>query len=211
MIRPTTLALALLLGACAAQRTLPVHYDLDGIEVQDPPAPRFDVTIAIPAIQAPSWLRSTALVYRLDYAPPAYPRSYALSEWTAPPGELLTLRLRERIAQANEGFTLARLPEDANGYRLEVSLENFAQIFPSPNHSRCVVTLRATVLEDGEQVVAQRTFRSELPAPSANAAGAVEGLAAATDADFNQILAWLRETLPTGQASALTRTDKRTP
>lgn len=211
MIRLTALVLALLLCACASQRALPVRYDLDGIEAQLPSERRFRATLAIPRIQAPSWLRSTALVYRLAYAPPAYLRSYALSEWITPPGDLLTLRLRERIAQANDGFTLARLPDRADGYRLDVALDNFAQVFRSPDRSRCVVTLTATVLQAGDRVVAQRTFRSDRPAPSANAAGAVEGLATATDADFEQILTWLRETLPIRQASAMTGTDKGSP
>jgi cholesterol transport system auxiliary component len=211
MMRVAAVVLAGLLCGCATQRTLPVRYDLDGVEARLPKEPRFDVTIAIPPIQAPSWLRSTALIYRLDYAPPAYPRSYALSVWTAPPSDLLTLRLRERIAQANDGFTLARLPDNADGYRLEVSLENFAQVFPSPDRGRCIVNLTATVLRDGDQVVAQQTFHSEKPAPSANAAGAVEGLVAAADSDFDEIVVWLREALPTQQASAVTRVHRSAP
>jgi cholesterol transport system auxiliary component len=199
----STLA-GVLLSGCVSQRALPIRYDLDGTRAVAQASPRFDATIAIPAIQAPSWLRSTALVYRLDYAPPAYPRAYALSEWAAPPGELLTVRLRERIAAVNEGFTLDRLSEDTDGYRLEVSLENFAQVFTSPDRSRCIAILKATVLQPGDRVVAQRTFRSEQSAPSGNAAGAVEGLAAASDSDFAQILKWLRGVLPTQQASART-------
>jgi cholesterol transport system auxiliary component len=199
----STLAV-LLLSGCVSRRALPIRYDLDGARAVPQASPRFDATIAIPPIQAPSWLRSTALVYRLDYAQPAYPRAYTLSEWAAPPGELLTARLRERIAAVNEGFTLDRLSEDTDGYRLEVSLENFAQVFTSPVRSRCIVILRATVLQPGDRVVAQRTFRSEQSAPSADAAGAVEGLAAASDSDFAQILKWLRGALPTQQASTRT-------
>jgi cholesterol transport system auxiliary component len=210
MMRLSCVGLGLLLCGCVSQRPLSVHYDLEGIRDPSSGKPRLDATIAIPPIQAPSWLRSTALVYRLEYEPPAYPRAYALSEWTAPPGELLTLRLRERIAEANAGFTLPRLPEDAEAYRLEISLENFAQIFPSPDRSRCIVTLTATVLQHGDRIVAQHTFSSERRAPSANAAGAVEGLAAASDSDFEQIVAWLREKIPTVQASATTEMKKPT-
>jgi len=210
-MRLTAVVLGLLVCGCVSQRALPVRYDLDGFEDPPPAGSRLDATIAIPPIQAPSWLRSTALVYRLDYAPPANPRAYALSEWTAPPSELLTLRLRERITEANDGFTLTHLPEDTGGYRLEVSLENFAQVFPSPDRSRCVVTLTATVLRSGDQIIAQRTFRSERPAPSGTAAGAVEGLVAASDSDFDQILGWLRETLPPRAVSATTSAGEAAP
>ena len=195
---------ALVICGCVSQHAMPMRYDLDGIQAPPRIVPRLDATIALAPIQAPSWLRSTALVYRLDYTPPDNPRAYTLSEWTAPPGELLTLRLRERIAAANDGFTLTTLPEDANGYRLNIVLENFTQIFSSPDHSRCVVTLAATVLGHEDRIVAQRTFRSQAPAPSANAVGAVEGLGAAADSDFDQILAWLRGTLPVREASAIT-------
>ncbi len=211
MNRLTAILLGALLSGCVSQRALPVRYDLDGIQAVPRPTPGFDATIAIPPIQAPSWLRSTALIYRLDYAPPAYPRAYALSAWAAPPGELLTARLREWIAAANEGFTLAHPPENANGYRLEVSLETFTQVFASADRSHCIVTLRVTVLTARDRIIAQRTFRSEQAAPSENAAGAIEGLAAASDSDFEQILAWLRETLPTQQTSTMTKAANAAP
>jgi cholesterol transport system auxiliary component len=110
---------------------------------------------------------------------------------------MLTVRLRERISAVNDGLTLDHLPEDADGYRLEVTLDNFSQVFPSPDESRCVVTLNATLVEHGNRVLAQKTFEIERPAPSANAAGAVEGLIQASDSNFDQIIAWLRSTLPT--------------
>jgi cholesterol transport system auxiliary component len=54
----------------------------------------------------------------------------------------------------------------------------------------------------GERILAQRTFRTERPAPSSDAAGAVSGLVGASDADIEEILGWLRSTLPTQQAAA---------
>jgi len=196
--------LALLAAACASQRPLPVRYDLDGSQVRPVSDPRLNATIALAPIQAPSWLRTTALIYRLDYEAPAYPRAYVHSQWTAPPGELLTLRLRERIASVNDGFTLDRLREDVEGYRLEITLENFSQSFPAPDRSRCLVSLSATVVQHGGRALAQKTFGVERPAPSADAAGAVNCLTDAADSDFEQILAWLRSTLPSHQAVAMT-------
>jgi cholesterol transport system auxiliary component len=187
--------LLLLLCACATHRALPVRYDLDGIPDPMGLQPPLNATIAIPPIASPSWLRTTALLYRLGYEAPAYPRAYAQSEWIAPPGELLTQRLRESIAAANRGATLGQLDDISKGYRLEVSLESFVQVFTSPDHSRCVAAFRATLLTGRDHVLAQRTFRTERVAPRPDAAGGVEGLVAASDANFGQILRWLGETL----------------
>ena len=195
MMRLFGTLLVVLSGACAAERP-PIRYDLHEIQVHARSDARLDATIAIAPVHAPSWLRTTALIYRLDYVLPARPRAYAQSQWTAPPNELLSLRLRERISADNDGFTIERLPESTDGYRLEVTLEDFTQIFPSPNRSRCIVTL-SVLLEHGDQMLAQRTFQAEGPAPTADAAGAVAGLMRASDSDIEQILTWLRSTLPT--------------
>jgi cholesterol transport system auxiliary component len=186
MLRPLVALVALLASACASERPLPVQYDLEGNSASAPLAPRFKATLAVSPIQAPSWLRTTALAYRLDYEPAAPPRAYSLERWTAPPSELLTLQLRERITAINDGFTLERLPGDTDGYRLAVTLEEFIQSFPSPGRSRCVVT---------HSVIAQRTFRAERPAPSPDAVGAVQGLVVATDADLDDLLTWLGSSL----------------
>jgi cholesterol transport system auxiliary component len=186
MLRSLVALVALLVSACASERPLPVQYDLEGNSASAPLAPRFKATLAVSPIQAPSWLRTTALAYRLDYEPAAPPRAYSLERWTAPPSELLTLQLRERITAINDGFTLERLPGDTDGYRLAVTLEEFIQSFPSPGRSRCVVT---------HSVIAQRTFRAERPAPSPDAVGAVQGLVVATDADLDDLLTWLGSSL----------------
>jgi uncharacterized lipoprotein YmbA len=178
MMRPFVAFLALLASGCAAERAMPVRYDLDTPHVRLQHAPRFDATIAIPTIQAPSWLRTTALIYRLDYEPPVHPRAYAQSQWAAPPNELLSLRLRERISADNGGFTIKRLSEDNDGYRLQVTLEDFTQTFASPERSQCVVTL-SVLLQRGKRMLAQHTFH----------------------ADFEQIVAWLRTTLAAQRAA----------
>jgi cholesterol transport system auxiliary component len=202
MMRPLLACLVLLSCGCAAERPAPVRYDLRESQVRVRSDSRLDATIAISPVHAPSWLRTTALIYRLAYEPPAHPRAYAESRWAAPPNEMLSLRLRERISADNDGFTIERLPESTDGYRLEVTLEDFTQIFPSPNQSRCIVTLNV-LLEHGDQMLAQKTFQTERPAPTADAAGAVVGLMQASDSDIEDILAWLRSTLATQRTAAV--------
>jgi cholesterol transport system auxiliary component len=58
------------------------------------------------------------------------------------------------------------------------------------------VRVRCTLLENsaaGERLVAQRTFTVQRPAPTADAAGGVRALSAATDAAAAEIAGWLRQ------------------
>jgi cholesterol transport system auxiliary component len=59
-----------------------------------------------------------------------------------------------------------------------------------------VLRLRCTLLEsgtNGERAVAQRSFHVQRPAPSADAAGGVRALTAATDAAAADIARWLQQ------------------
>ena len=200
-MRAFVLLVALCAGACVTHREAPSRYDLDASAPHADAGPRLNATIAVAPIQAPSWLSTTALIYRLDYETPANRSAYARSEWAAPPSELLTQRLRERLSAANDGFTLDRLPKATDGYQLRVTLENFIQTLQSPHESRCLVTLNATLVRRGDQVIGQRTFRTSSVAPSADARGAVAGLIDATDSNFAEIVTWLRMTLTAQPAS----------
>lgn len=204
-MRALTLACALLLSGCATERALPVRYDFGGTPAAVRAQARFDATIAVPPIAAPPWLRTTALVYRLGYERPAMPRAYTLSQWAAPPGELLTLRLRQSVEAQNRGVTLRQIPPVPDGYSLEVSLDVFAQVFSSPARSLCEVVLRATLVRHDSEVIAQKTFSAELPAPRPDAAGGVHGLTAASDVDIRNIITWVQTTLQTARTAALNK------
>ena len=207
MMRALAFLFALLLSSCAADRALPVQYDFDGtpdpVQSQAP----LDATIAIPPIAAPPWLRTTALVYRLGYEPSAMPRSYTLSQWVAPPAELLTLRLRQSVEARNRGITLRHLPLISEGYSLEISLDTFAQLFSSPDQSLCEIVLRAALVKHGNEVIAQKTFSAEQPAPTPDAAGGVKGLVDASNVDVRNIILWLQETLKTPSTVASIKSD----
>jgi len=124
----------------------------------------------------------------------------ALSEWQAPPGEMLTLRLRELISEANSGFTLSDLSSDKNGYQLDVTLERFLQAFSRPGESRCIVTVTAMLIAPGGRLLSQHTFNAERPAPSGDAAGGAYAPVQASDADLEQVLIWVAATLQPAQA-----------
>jgi cholesterol transport system auxiliary component len=146
-------------------------------------------------------LETPALLYRLAYEDANQLRPYAYARWSAPPGQLLRQRLRDvlgrdhAVVDPSAGAALARrggTPPPS----LRVELEEFSQVFSSPGESQGVLRLRCTLLQNtagGERLVAQRSFNVQRPAPTADAAGGVRALGAATDAAAQEIAAWLRQ------------------
>lgn len=146
-------------------------------------------------------LDTSAILYRLAYADGHQLRPYALARWTAPPGQLIRQRLRERIGRdravldSNAAAALARR-SGQTVHVLRLDLEEFSHHFDSQTQSKGVVRIRGTLLENtvgGERLVAQRAFTSEQPAPTPDAPGGVRALTAATDAVADALAAWLRE------------------
>jgi cholesterol transport system auxiliary component len=97
------------------------------------------------------------------------------------------LEFAESAAMARNGGVAPRV--------LRMGLEEFSHLFESETRSWGVLRLRVTVMDStaaGEQLVAQRTFLVRRPAPSADAAGGVRALAAATDALAEEIAQWMQ-------------------
>jgi ABC-type uncharacterized transport system auxiliary subunit len=113
-----------------------------------------------------------------------------MSQWAATSGELVTRRLRDKVASANAGFTL-QASNGSEGYLLQANLEEFTQAFTAPAESRCIVQLSASLWRSADQIVAQRVFRNELPAQTPDARGAVLCLASAVNLESDEIVEWL--------------------
>ena len=78
---------------------------------------------------------------------------------------------------------------------LQLELEEFSQVFETAERSQGELRLRATVrqrLASGERLLAQRSVVLQRPAPSADAAGGVRALSAATDAAVLELAQWLQ-------------------
>lgn len=150
-----------------------------------------DASIALPEIIAPDWLDTPALHYRLAYLNPNARRTYADSRWAASPADLLTQRLRQRLAAAG-AMPMTNQDSSNADFTLRVQLEEFAQIFDSANSSRALVRLQATLVKRGERgEIAQRTFVIDKPAKTQDAEGAALALTAASDAAIAQLLDWM--------------------
>ena len=210
--RVIALTAVCLLGACAAPQA-PVAkavYDL-GL-----PAPRAPVSSAsavapsansMPAASAttaslkslsvlvlsdvtsPTALDSAALVYRLAYTDVQQLRAYSLARWSMPPAQLVQLRIRNTLGARGPVLGAA---DGVAPWRLQVELEEFSQVFESPERSAGVVRLRVTLLHK-EQWVGQQVFSASVSATAQDAIGGVRALAAATDDAVAQMDGWVAQ------------------
>jgi ABC-type uncharacterized transport system auxiliary subunit len=155
-----------------------------------PATSAFAVKLVIRDVTEPSWLRTRDIFYRLDYAAPSSPRRYAMSQWVATPGELVTLRLRDAVASANAGYTLTA-SNGSGGYSLQATLEEFTQVFTETAKSDCIVQLRVSLWKSADQITAERVFRIEKTAQAPDASGGATCLASAVNMDVNEIVQWL--------------------
>lgn len=179
------------LAGCSlpARAPAPQLYDF-GPAVPPAAAPAAASPMLALRVQASPALDSPAMLYRLNYADARQLRSYSQARWAMLPSELVERRLRGGLASS---FTLA--PGEAAPRVLHLDIDEFSQQFQSADASRGVLRLRASLLRSGsgaEQVLAQREYLIERPAPGADAAGGVQALAAATDAAVTELVQWLK-------------------
>lgn len=147
-------------------------------------------------VDAPTWLDSTALQYRLAYAEPSRRQGYAASRWVAPPAELLEVALRRAIVSGDA-------PDLTGGCRLLIDLDEFIQVFRTPQESDGVIEVRASLLAPRtDTLLARKRFSVVRPAQSADAQGGVAAITAAAEALVTDLQDWLR-TLDRGQAPGL--------
>lgn len=129
------------------------------------------------------------MFYRLNYADPLQARWYANSRWSSTPLQMLTQRLKSRVAQA--GIKVLSTTDASNGVPLlRVDLDEFTHSFDSTASSHGQLVLRASLFQ-GHTLVDQRTFSRKVAATSADAAGGARALAQAADAVAADMIGWL--------------------
>lgn len=196
---------ALLLAGCAGpdrpQRL--TQYDFGPGAVAPQPANRMAMlpAVALADVDAGGSLDGSAMLYRLAYADGNQLRPYAQARWTSPPAQLVRQRLREQMAlrrpvlNMGEGPAINRTGGQAP-LVLRLELEEFSQLFESPDQSSGVLRLRATAAENtpsGEKLLGQRAVVIQRPAPTPDAPGGVRALVAATDAAAEELSQWLQQ------------------
>lgn len=195
--------LVLLLGACSVgpeKKDAAATYDLGGLPPPAAAQSRIKASVLVHAVAAPSWLESYAIVYRLNYQDGARQLTYANSRWAAPAAALLTQRLRAQLAAASDGGILSIADSASADYALRIELEDFSQVFDTADASRAVVVARASLVNVARRTLqAQKTFRIEKPAPSANAEGGVRALSVASGELIDAVVAWTAASLAQGR------------
>ena len=212
-------AAALLLAGCSALPTppsRPVMYDFGpgAVAAVAPTERRTPLPpLALADVQAPGLPEgSNAVLYRLMYTGTHQQlRPYSQARWSQPPAQLVQQRLREHLGQRRailQPDNSAALERNAaQGGKLpsvlRVELEEFSHLFTSPAESAGVLRLRATLVDPmplGESLRGQRVFIVRSPARSADAAGGVAALAAASEQAAQELAAWVEEVEQAGPA-----------
>jgi len=165
----------------------------------DKPAP--STPLIIGEINATAALDSTAVQYRMAYTDALQLKPYSKARWSMAPADLIRQRLREQLGQSR---TLLNPGEGGQSglsapNTLRVDLEEFSQLFESPDKSIGLLRMRVTLIQtqaNGATRAAQRSIIVQRPAPSADAAGGVRALTDATDAAMQEVDDWLRGVMP---------------
>lgn len=192
------------LAGCASKGPQPTTYDFGPMGAPLPAAsmapggtdgtngavrPLVMPAIVVADVSGPASLDSQRMFYRLMYADAHQSRPYAYNTWSVTPLQLMSQRLKARIAQA--GVKVVSTTDAAGGLPLlRLEADDFSQNFDSATQSSASITMRASVFRN-HKLVDQRTFTRTVRAPSADAAGGANALAASTDGIAADILAWL--------------------
>jgi cholesterol transport system auxiliary component len=183
----TTLQLA---GCATVRQDSSALFDLGSMpSTQDAASLPALPPISVAEIDVPSWLDRRMMHFRLSYADDLQPRVYSQSRWAAAPGELIEQRLKWQITRAG-GIALPASSGATGVPVLRMEVQDFTQVFSTPQKSTGQVSLRASVFDD-RKLVAQKTFVRHVVAPTADATGGAEALAAASDAVIAEIIIWL--------------------
>lgn len=188
-----TLTAALLTG-CAGKTPMRAVYDFGPLTSNSAVAGAVTGAPSLPVLQiadvtGPSWLDSPRMHYRLLYADAQQSLPYARHNWNATPLQLLSARLKSRVAQA--GVKVLSASDGGAGVAmLRVEVEDFSQDFDSAASSSGRLVLRASLFRD-HRLIDQRRFSRDTAAASADAPGGARALAAAADAVAFDIIGWL--------------------
>jgi cholesterol transport system auxiliary component len=185
--------MAALLGACASKGMPTSQFDfgpLPALSTAAAPASASNIgAIIVADVTGPAALDTERMQYRLLYADARQSKPYAYNQWTSTPTQLLTQRMKARLAQAGVKV-LATTDAAASATVLRMEVQDFAQNFDTATASNGVLSLRASVFRS-HKLVDQKTFSRSVPAPSADAAGGARALADASDAVAADVLSWL--------------------
>ncbi len=169
------------------------------VQAQNRMAPLPPITLS--EVDAVGGFDTSTVMYRLGYANSQQLRPYAQARWSMTPPQLILQRMRDSLGATRPIFNVGEGPAQTrvNGQLpnvLRVELIEFTHYFSSPTESVGLVRMRVTLVDaqpGGEKLLGQRVVIAQKPAPTADAAGGVKALSAATDAAIEEINQWLNQ------------------
>ncbi len=186
------LAVTLVLAGCAsnkAQESTTYDFGPATMTQQAAAAPAGMPALVVMDATGPAALENERMYYRLNYADALQARTYANSRWASNPLQMLTQRVKTRLAQS--GMKVLSATDASTGVPLlRVEVDDFVHAFTGVAQSEGQITLRASLFSD-HRLLDQRSFTRTTSSPSADAPGGARALAASTDALAADILAWL--------------------
>lgn len=133
-------------------------------------------------LKSPGWFDSLNIDYRLAYEDSLKQREYATSRWAANPSVLLGQSLRQQL-----GITNALAADCV----LKVDLQEFSQVFETPQLSHGLLLASVSLVSARRQLIAERQLSIRRAAASADANGGVRALVAASGELGRQLSDWL--------------------
>jgi ABC-type uncharacterized transport system auxiliary subunit len=151
-----------------------------------PPASRLSAATAgdlAIEVRAPIWFDTLGIDYRLAYADAARLREYTLARWAGPPAQMIQQRLAQKLPLIPAGQGRTRCV-------VRVEIDEFSQVFATPEASQGVLRGRYELLDRNRRKVVGRDIDIAYDAPTPDARGGVAALTAAVDRLADDILAW---------------------
>lgn len=136
-------------------------------------------------VRSPPWLDTRNIDYRLAYEEPLKKRAYAGSQWASSPGLMLAQQLRQQLGAVNAGGNAAA------DCLLRFELQEFSQVFDSPQKSHAVVQGNVSLIDNRRHLVAERQVALAHPAATPDANGGVNALVTTSIELGQQLAEWL--------------------
>ena len=189
------LALSLGLGACSGlvpRTTSSVDiYDFGPMPVRVETHRNWQMGIEV---RMPVWYDALPVDYRLDYDDPLLQRAYANSRWAAAPAVMIGRHLRRQLGLNETGL--------ASDCLLRVEVEEFVQVFSTPQASRGVLNANVTLVDAKRRPLSSLPILLEEAAASPDARGGVHALVVTAGRLGERIDAWLGGLAQEGRISS---------
>ena len=143
----------------------------------------------------------SALFYRLAYSNAQMLYPYTQARWSQPPTTLMQLAVRDRLGvRRSVIYGDQNIDQQIKGGQsptvLRAEVEEFSQVFQSEKDSVGLVRVRVSMVDSlkaGDELIDQRVFVAQRPAPTPDAAGGAKALSDAAAQDADEIAQWVEQ------------------